>query len=206
MITERNKQEYRSGHNEAVLKTVWVKAHGGSNPSACATNKKTDFCSVFFVCTGITFRGGIRGWEPFCESKTLCPIQFSFSIYLTAKDAIDNGGAGRAAKSALPGRSLARYSGRSLHSLFRRYAPYATLLTPTTKIGYLCEINAYLPDFFVYLMCLCTAKPPFFTKIATIGVCFGQCLHYFSQYPKKSNITRQPDPESLAKMCIYQRR
>ena len=32
-------QEYRSGHNEAVLKTVWVKAHGGSNPSSCA--KKT---------------------------------------------------------------------------------------------------------------------------------------------------------------------
>ena len=30
-------QEYRSGHNEAVLKTVWVKAHGGSNPSSCAT-------------------------------------------------------------------------------------------------------------------------------------------------------------------------
>ena len=29
-------QEYRSGHNEAVLKTVWVKAHGGSNPSSCA--------------------------------------------------------------------------------------------------------------------------------------------------------------------------
>ena len=31
-------QAYRSGHNEAVLKTVWVKAHGGSNPSACAKN------------------------------------------------------------------------------------------------------------------------------------------------------------------------
>ena len=29
-------QEYRSGHNEAVLKTVWVQAHGGSNPSSCA--------------------------------------------------------------------------------------------------------------------------------------------------------------------------
>ena len=28
---------YRSGHNEAVLKTVWVQAHGGSNPSASAT-------------------------------------------------------------------------------------------------------------------------------------------------------------------------
>ena len=32
-------QAYRSGHNEAVLKTVWVKAHGGSNPSACATKE-----------------------------------------------------------------------------------------------------------------------------------------------------------------------
>ncbi len=29
-------EAYRSGHNEAVLKTVWVKAHGGSNPSASA--------------------------------------------------------------------------------------------------------------------------------------------------------------------------
>ncbi len=29
-------QEYRSGHNEAVLKTVWGKPHGGSNPSSCA--------------------------------------------------------------------------------------------------------------------------------------------------------------------------
>ena len=30
-------EAYRSGHNEAVLKTVWVQAHGGSNPSASAT-------------------------------------------------------------------------------------------------------------------------------------------------------------------------
>ena len=29
-------EAYRSGHNEAVLKTVWVQAHGGSNPSASA--------------------------------------------------------------------------------------------------------------------------------------------------------------------------
>ena len=32
-------QAYRSGHNEAVLKTVWAQAHGGSNPSACAIQK-----------------------------------------------------------------------------------------------------------------------------------------------------------------------
>ena len=31
-------EAYRSGHNEAVLKTVWVQAHGGSNPSASAKN------------------------------------------------------------------------------------------------------------------------------------------------------------------------
>ena len=30
-------EAYRSGHNEAVLKTVWVQAHGGSNPSASAS-------------------------------------------------------------------------------------------------------------------------------------------------------------------------
>ena len=39
-------QEYRSGHNEAVLKTVWVKAHGGSNPSSCA-KKSTRNLSTF---------------------------------------------------------------------------------------------------------------------------------------------------------------
>ena len=40
-------QEYRSGHNEAVLKTVWVKAHGGSNPSSCA-RKNDRFRLVVF--------------------------------------------------------------------------------------------------------------------------------------------------------------
>ena len=40
-------QEYRSGHNEAVLKTVWVKAHGGSNPSSCATQREGKEPSFF---------------------------------------------------------------------------------------------------------------------------------------------------------------
>ena len=30
-------EAYRSGHNEAVLKTVWGQPHGGSNPSASAS-------------------------------------------------------------------------------------------------------------------------------------------------------------------------
>ncbi len=37
IIKPLNTEAYRSGHNEAVLKTVWVKAHGGSNPSASAS-------------------------------------------------------------------------------------------------------------------------------------------------------------------------
>ena len=44
-------EAYRSGHNEAVLKTVWVKAHGGSNPSSSATKNPTNFVG-FFCCYG----------------------------------------------------------------------------------------------------------------------------------------------------------
>ena len=40
----RQAEAYRSGHNEAVLKTVWVQAHGGSNPSASAKIKSRHFC------------------------------------------------------------------------------------------------------------------------------------------------------------------
>ena len=56
-------QEYRSGHNEAVLKTVWVKAHGGSNPSSCAKEIGADgFRSYFFMYTEKEegFEGGSR--------------------------------------------------------------------------------------------------------------------------------------------------
>ena len=37
-------EAYRSGHNEVVLKTIWVQAHGGSNPSASA--KSADNCLI----------------------------------------------------------------------------------------------------------------------------------------------------------------
>ena len=42
-------EAYRSGHNEAVLKTVWVKAHGGSNPSASAIGKRGSKKGPFFL-------------------------------------------------------------------------------------------------------------------------------------------------------------
>ena len=53
---EYNTEAYRSGHNEAVLKTVWVQAHGGSNPSASATAKVTPVRGVAFCCGGASGR------------------------------------------------------------------------------------------------------------------------------------------------------
>ena len=47
----RGEEAYRSGHNEAVLKTVRVQAHGGSNPSASAKCKKHTFSCVFCIFT-----------------------------------------------------------------------------------------------------------------------------------------------------------
>ena len=45
---------YRSGHNEAVLKTVWVHAHGGSNPSTSAKQQSLPVVragsAAFSVC------------------------------------------------------------------------------------------------------------------------------------------------------------
>ena len=56
-------EAYRSGHNEAVLKTVWVHAHGGSNPSASA---KRHLKGVFFLY------GRVEGFEQ--ERKENSPV------------------------------------------------------------------------------------------------------------------------------------
>ena len=42
-------ESYRSGHNEAVLKTVWVQAHGGSNPSLSATENLNQSFGLGFL-------------------------------------------------------------------------------------------------------------------------------------------------------------
>ena len=64
-------QAYRSGHNEAVLKTVWVKAHGGSNPSACAKKRRTPG-AAFFGLEGSTVPRIIGGSRD--ERKANCPL------------------------------------------------------------------------------------------------------------------------------------
>ena len=56
------------------------------------------------------------------RERNALPYESSVTNCRLAKDAIDNGGAERAAKSAIPGRSLARYS-------------VAKLLTTASKLG-----------------------------------------------------------------------
>ena len=45
-------ERYRSGHNEAVLKTVWGQPHKGSNPflSAIKSLENTTFLRLFSFC------------------------------------------------------------------------------------------------------------------------------------------------------------
>ena len=48
-------ESYRSGHNEAVLKTVWANAHVGSNPTLSAKKRTVilrDGCSFLQVTKG----------------------------------------------------------------------------------------------------------------------------------------------------------
>ena len=42
IFTVVNMERYRSGHNEAVLKTVCPKGRVGSNPTLSVTKEKTD--------------------------------------------------------------------------------------------------------------------------------------------------------------------
>ena len=84
-------------------------------------HKKGNLIRGFLFCCLTNIRQKLRVGAVLREQNAL-PCESCATNYWLAKDAIDNGGAGRAAKGAIPGRSLARYS-------------VATLLTPTTKIG-----------------------------------------------------------------------
>ena len=62
-------EAYRSGHNEAVLKTVWVKAHGGSNPSASANKSKGILFKVpLFLFRNVKWDSNGREKQRFGES------------------------------------------------------------------------------------------------------------------------------------------
>ena len=46
---------YRSGHNEAVLKTVWGKPHMGSNPIPSAMKKALAVAGAFSLHINVDF-------------------------------------------------------------------------------------------------------------------------------------------------------
>ena len=41
-------ESYRSGHNEAVLKTVWEQSHVGSNPTPSAKKEDKFYAYLLF--------------------------------------------------------------------------------------------------------------------------------------------------------------
>ena len=75
----------------------------GSNP--VASTKSSRITLVVRLLFYSAACDGIRGWEPFCGSKTLFLAVFGIQRRLTEKAAIDNCRAGRAAKGANPERS-----------------------------------------------------------------------------------------------------
>ena len=54
-----------------------------------------------------------------------------------------------------------------------------------TKMRYLCELGSINTSFFCIFDKFMHSKTAFFTKIATIGVCFGQCLPTFQSLINK---------------------
>ena len=53
--TQVNMQRYRSGHNEAVLKTVCPKGHVGSNPTLCVNERWLHKQSSFLYDVGVVY-------------------------------------------------------------------------------------------------------------------------------------------------------
>ena len=57
LVSERYMQRYRSGHNEAVLKTVCPQGRVGSNPTLCVNYLKplSESLAAFFYLIGNCF-------------------------------------------------------------------------------------------------------------------------------------------------------
>ena len=57
-------ESYRSGHNEAVLKTVWAHAHVGSNPTLSA-KKETPVRESLFLAESVAVKRHIIRFAQF---------------------------------------------------------------------------------------------------------------------------------------------
>ena len=65
-------EDYRSGHNEAVLKTVCLHGHGGSNPSSSANKKGQVKNLSFFVGGADVFEGKFACKFSFAHLRSKC--------------------------------------------------------------------------------------------------------------------------------------
>ena len=82
------------------MKTVWGKPHGGSNPSSCAKNMgMTVVIPIFFLFMGIERDSRVGA---VLRKQNALPYGGWITVKLTAKDDVDNVGAGRAAKGENP--------------------------------------------------------------------------------------------------------
>ena len=61
-------EAYRSGHNEAVLKTVWVQAHRGSNPFASAISIAEHFAAMAQQVEHVLGKDEVTGSSPVSSS------------------------------------------------------------------------------------------------------------------------------------------
>ena len=76
------------------MKTVWVKAHGGSNPSSCATQERDVLVAHPFLVLYTEFEEGFEGGSRFAGAKRFALCGWVM-VKLMAKDDVDNVGAGR---------------------------------------------------------------------------------------------------------------
>ncbi len=84
----KNTEVYRSGHNEAVLKTVWVQAHGGSNPSTSAI--KTHAKGAYKTPSRVPFSMQNRGKLPILRQFTLFVVSSRIAVGICSSLALEN--------------------------------------------------------------------------------------------------------------------
>ena len=74
-------EAYRSGHNEAVLKTVWVQAHRGSNPFASAISIAEHFAAMAQQVEHVLGKDEVTGSSPVSSSTRKCALYGALFLY-----------------------------------------------------------------------------------------------------------------------------
>ena len=92
LVCEKNTERYRSGHNEAVLKTVCPKGRMGSNPILSAL-QNFRFCSLQTVLIQLFYSEKSPSWSkghPWKGCRSLIAARGFKSLLLRSADFADN--------------------------------------------------------------------------------------------------------------------